>query len=190
VKNIIAAAEATKTCKRIVRITGKGENPWSFFSILINMLGSMAKGWNYEGEQILRQCSSVDYTIIRPGIMKPEEDIKTAEGSSEDAKKVLALKDNGQDLKVSAVSYSAIADLCIECLDYPNAARSTLTAMNVPPGEGEQSYAPLLAQVKPDSRIFPVNLIEEHKRAVRTTVSIIAAVLSSIVASILFKLFS
>jgi hypothetical protein len=66
--------------------------------------------------------------------------------------------------RVSAVSYGAIADLCIECLDYPNAARSTLTAMNVPPGQGQETYAPLLARVNPDTREFPTSLIQEHKR--------------------------
>lgn len=44
---------------------GKGEDPWSVFSILINGLGSMAKAWNYEGEQLLRSCKDVDYTIVR-----------------------------------------------------------------------------------------------------------------------------
>lgn len=45
VANLIAAARSTE-CKRIVRLTGKGETPWSIFSILINGLGSMAKAWN------------------------------------------------------------------------------------------------------------------------------------------------
>ena len=43
VANLIAAARASDTCKRLVRLTGKGETPWSIFSILINGLGSMAK---------------------------------------------------------------------------------------------------------------------------------------------------
>eukprot|EP00962_Isochrysis_galbana_P049317 scaffold20827_cov129-Isochrysis_galbana.AAC.1 len=115
VQNIINAARASGTCKRIVRVTGvwtselrlalwpfpacacrrtlttdrrpslpdegrhqsanpherphypragKGEDPWSVFSILINGLGSMAKAWNYEGEQLLRACEDVDYTIV------------------------------------------------------------------------------------------------------------------------------
>ena len=46
VANLIDAARASGTCKRIVRLTGKGETPWSIFSILINGLGSMAKAWN------------------------------------------------------------------------------------------------------------------------------------------------
>ena len=90
--NLVAAAKASGSVRRIVRITGKGEDPWSIFSILINGLsrdirrdirreiraematmrvaglGSMAKAWNYEGECVLRG-SDIDYTIIRPGIM-------------------------------------------------------------------------------------------------------------------------
>jgi len=48
VKNIIDAARKQE-CRRIIRITGKGEDPFSVFSILINLFGSMAKAWNYEG---------------------------------------------------------------------------------------------------------------------------------------------
>lgn len=99
-------------------------------------------------------------------------------------KKVLALKDNGGDLKVSAVSRSDIAMLCVECLNFPNTARSTLVAMNVEPGEGEETYLPLLAKVKPDTRDFPPTLIEEHKRAVRSTVVVVAAVSFSMTAAI------
>ena len=109
------------------------------------------------GEQLLR-TSDIDYTIVRPGVMG-RDDIPTD--------KVLALADNGGDLKVSAVSHEQIAGLCVDCLDYPNAARSTLTAMNVEPGTGEDSYAPLLEKVKSDTRDFPKSLIEEHKRAAR-----------------------
>eukprot|EP00566_Odontella_aurita_P014864 CAMPEP_0113558140 /NCGR_PEP_ID=MMETSP0015_2-20120614/18183_1 /TAXON_ID=2838 /ORGANISM="Odontella" /LENGTH=342 /DNA_ID=CAMNT_0000459647 /DNA_START=27 /DNA_END=1052 /DNA_ORIENTATION=+ /assembly_acc=CAM_ASM_000160 len=159
IKNIIAAAKESKTCKRIVRVTGKGETPWSFFSILINMLGSMAKAWNYEGEQLLRNCEDVDYTIVRPGVMGRDDIPK---------EKVLALEDNGGDLPVSAVTHEQIASLCIDCLDYPNAARSTLTAMNIDPGTGEETYAPLLEKVNADSREFPKSLIDEHKKAART----------------------
>lgn len=159
VKNIIEAAKESKTCKRIVRVTGKGENPWSVFSVLINMLGSMAKAWNYEGEQLLRGCDDVDYTIVRPGVMGRDDIPKD---------KVLALADNGGDLPVSAVTHEQIASLCIDCLDYPNTARSTLTAMNVEAGTGEASYAPLLEKVKADSREFPKSLMDEHKKAART----------------------
>ena len=157
VKNIIAAAKQSPTCKRIVRVTGKGEDPMGLFSILINMLGHMAKGWNYEGEQLLR-TSDIDYTIVRPGVMG-RDDIPKG--------KVLALVDNGQDLPVSAVTHSQFADLCVSCLDYPNAARTTLTAMNVEKGNGEETYAPLLEKVKADTREFPTTLIEEHKRGAR-----------------------
>uniref|UniRef100_A0A7S2EFU0 NAD(P)-binding domain-containing protein n=1 Tax=Trieres chinensis TaxID=1514140 RepID=A0A7S2EFU0_TRICV len=167
VKNIIEAAKNSGSCKRIVRVTGKGENPWSFFSILINMLGSMAKAWNYEGEELLRQCKDVDYTIVRPGVMGRDN---CPNG------KVLAIADNGGDLPVSAVPHEQIASLCIECLQYPNAARSTLTAMNVEPGTGEETYAPLLANVKPDTRDFPGSLLEEHKKAARTGAAALFAI--------------
>lgn len=157
VQNLIDATKESTSCKRIVRVTGKGEDPFGFFSVLINMLGNMAKGWNYEGEQLLRD-SGVDYTIVRPGVMG-KDDIPTG--------KVLALADNGQDLKVSAVTHSQIADLCVSCLDYSNAARTTLTAMNVEEGTGEESYAPLLEKVKADTRVFPKSLLEEHQRGAR-----------------------
>lgn len=153
---IAAAKQSTSQCSRIVRITGKGEDPYGIFSILINMLGTMAKAWNYEGEELLRQ-SGLNYTIIRPGIMGPDP----CPG------KVKALKDDGQDLPVSKVSYDQIADLAVECLDYDNAAKSTLTAMNVEDGEGEETYAPLLKVVQPDRRNFPPSLLAEHKNAAR-----------------------
>lgn len=174
VRNILTACQAPEcTCKRIVRITGKGENPWNPFSILINLLGSMAKAWNNEAEALLRNCKDVDYTIIRPGVMgRPN----CLDG------KVLALADNGGDLKVSAIPYTTVADLCIECLDYPNTARATLCAMNVPPGEGEETYEPLLAKVQPDSRYFP-NVLDEHRRAVCTgAIGITAILCASVVA--------
>jgi len=185
VRNIIEAARATKDCKRIVRITGKGETPWSIFSILINMFGSFAKAWNYEGEEVLRKCQDVDYTIIRPGVMK---NVKPDKG-----KKILALADDGGNLKVSSVPYSTIADLCVQVLRYPNTARATLCAMNVPEGEGEVSYASFLQRVEPDRRIFPSSLMQQHVQAVRAGVFILLAAITSLVTgavSILSWLFS
>lgn len=161
---IQAAKQASSKCSRIVRITGKGEDPYGFFSILINMLGNMAKAWNYEGEELLRQ-SGLNYTIIRPGIMSTEP----MPG------KVKALKDDGQDLPVSKVSYDQIADLAVECLDYDNAAKSTLTAMNVEDGKGEETYAPLLKQVQPDRRMFPSSLLAEHKNGARLGAAVLVA---------------
>lgn len=173
VANLIQAAKVSKTCKRIVRITGKGETPTSFFSILINLLGSMAKAWNYEGERLLRDQQDVEYTIIRPGIMSE----KGPESSYS-----LTLADDGGDLPVSKISYADIATLSIECLAYPNAARSTLVAMTKATTEGAstttpttaaaaaESYAPLLQMVQPDRRNFPTNMLEQHYAAVRNTV--------------------
>ena len=154
VQNLIAALEESDTCQRVVRITGKGEEPFSFFSILINLLGGMAKAWNNQAEGLLRE-SSIDYTIIRPGIM-----MEQVKGGLDR----LALKDNGGDLKTSAVSYSQIASLCIQSLDYNQCKRSTLTAMNV--ADGAESYQPLLEQIKGDSREFP-DLFHQHELATR-----------------------
>ena len=101
VKNLINAARKSDTCKRIVRVTGKGEEPYSFFSVLINMLGNMAKAWNYEGEELLREANDIDYTIVRPGVMTNE---------SIDTSNRYALEDNGQgSLPVTAVTHSQIA---------------------------------------------------------------------------------
>ena len=60
-----AAEELLLVAYRFLATSGKGEDPWSIFSILINGLGSLAKAWNYEGEQLLRACKDIDYTIVR-----------------------------------------------------------------------------------------------------------------------------
>lgn len=173
VLNIIAAAKATN-CSRIVRLTGKGENPWSIFSILINALGGLAKGWNYQGEQALRE-SGVDYTIIRPGILKESIDESVGYG----------LVDNGGDLAVTPVSHQQIAQLAIQSLEYPNCAKSTLTAMNAE--SGPKSYNVLLEQVRADRREFP-DLLDEHKKAARvgglTIVSIGVILLQTILTTV------
>ena len=196
VANLLEAAKASKTCKRIVRITGKGETPYSFFSVLINMLGSMAKAWNYEGEQLLRDEQEIDYTIIRPGVMSEE-------GPGDDTNVLLTLADDGRDLPVSKIRYKDVATLCIDCLDYPNAARSTLTAMTTtitagnddtsPAIGSKDSYAPLLEMVQPDRRAFPTDMLEQHRAAVRRALFgvgtfillTVVGTLSSIIASIL-----
>lgn len=159
-KGVINLLEACQSagCRRLVRITGKGEDPTGFFSVLINMLGSMAKAWNYEGERALRMQTAVDYTIIRPGLMGDDG----PEGS------VLALKDDGGDLTTSKVRYADIASLCIDCLEYDGAARSTLTAMTTE--NGASSWKPLLAQVQPDRREFPDDMLKQHYAAVRKAV--------------------
>ena len=102
------AREAAKAgCRRVVRVTGKGEAPWSFFSVLINLLGCHAKTWNYEGERRLRANEDIAYTIVRPGVMGVETEL---------APDSLALADDGGDLKVSAIPHAAVADLCVEVL--------------------------------------------------------------------------
>lgn len=115
--------------KRVVRVTGKGEAPWSPFSILINLLGSCAKAWNYEGEQLLRAQDDVDYTIVRPGVMGTPS--APPAGAT-----ALALADNGGELAVSPIAHGDVARLCVGALGAPNASRATLTAMTVPVGEG------------------------------------------------------
>ena len=80
----------------------------------------------------------------------------------------LALADDGGDLKVSAIPHAAVADLCVEVLGYPNAARATLCAMTVDQGEGAASYADLLPAVRPDRRAFPGDELRRASfRAVR-----------------------
>lgn len=174
VANIIEAAKESKSCKRVVRITGDGENPTSFFSVLINMLGSMAKAWNYEGEQLLRAQSDIDYTIIRPGIMSEEG----PEGS------VLALVDDGKALPVAKIRYASVASLCIESLQYSNTARSTLAACTRTEG-GEATWEPLLKSVQSDKREFASDMLQQHKNAVRKAVTGLGVFTTLIVATVL-----
>ena len=144
---------------RVIRITAKGEEPFSAISILINMLGHLAKGWNYEGEQLLRE-SGLDYTIIRPGLLKSSNEY-------EEPPKARYLKDNGQDMRVSVVTYDQIADLCVDMIEYDNVKKSTLTVMNVDENEGEESYHGLLEKVSEDKRYFEPTLIAKHKMGAR-----------------------
>ncbi|CAB9522440.1 expressed unknown protein [Seminavis robusta] len=183
-KTFVQCAQETD-CSQIVRITGKGEDPSSFFSILINGLGSMAKGWNYEGEQVLRDqpkenSKHLDYTIIRPGIMKPDFD-------PNESPVHLKLADNGGDLKVSAVSYDQIAELCIESILQPEAKDTTLTAMNVE-GTGP-SIVEQLKQVDKDTRNFPTTLIGEHKQAVKKVFRSLAAAFLAVFVGIVSRFF-
>ena len=156
-------------------------------AILLNMLGSFAKAWNYEGEELLRQQKDVDYTIIRPGVMSTPTDNAQTTG------KVLLLNDNGNDLPVTPIQHSDIANLCIECLKYPNTARSTLSAMKVKQGkdgdatstEGEETYGPLLAKVKPDMTDFPYSLMEENEKSVRKGVVVLGGVVTVLLSGII-----
>lgn len=159
-KNVIDAVRETPSIQRIVRLTGKGEQPFSIFTILINMLGCMAKAWNYEGEQLLRK-SGLPYTIIRPGLLKSNKDYQIPY-------KGRMIADNGMDLKVTPVTYDQIAQVCIQSLDYDNCAESTLTVMNVDENEGEESYCGLLERVKSDDKSrFPESLLEQHRMGAR-----------------------
>jgi NAD(P)H-binding len=175
VQNILRAMQQSASCKHLVRITGKGEDPWSIFSILINALGGVAKGWNYEAEEWIRTTcrnadSNLSYTIIRPGVMKEAVDSTIAEAP-------LCVLDNGGDMPVSAVSYSQIADLAIAVTRRPNCRCATITAMSVPPpssnddntvtGGRRATRSYTLDEVQPDTRSFPASLIEKHKQAAR-----------------------
>jgi NAD(P)H-binding len=187
-----------KKVPRLVRITGKGEEPWSVFSILINALGGMAKAWNYEAEQLIRSTKpeDLDYTIIRPGIMKErlEQESKDEEtAATTTTTTTLGLRDNGGDLPVTAVSYAQIAQLAIHVATRDNCQRATLTAMNrilMPTTSRRPSKTNVdnddqdddddddddakvvvyqtIDQVQPDTRTtFPTTLLHEHKRAAR-----------------------
>ena len=164
VQNLIDAANDTPTVTRIVRLTGVCDTPFSFFSILINLLGRLAKAYNYQGEMLLRSESqkpnvSWDYTIIRPGYMSAD-DINEGEG-------ILALADNGEKLPVSKMSYAQVASLCSQVCDYPNCGGSTLTAANVEPGMGTKEYGTLLEKVEADTKSFPSDLLREHVKGAR-----------------------
>jgi hypothetical protein len=144
---LVAAAKASDTIKHIVRVTGKGEDPTSFFSVLLNGLGAYCKAWNYQGETVLRNSlagtDSIGYTIVRPGIMKLEENDdesgNTATTTFHPNKDDLVLADDGgNDLKVTVVSYSQIANLLVELVVSSGGAQKvTLAAMN--PSESAES---------------------------------------------------
>jgi hypothetical protein len=163
-KALLAACKETG-CSQILRITGKGEDPTSFFSVLINGLGSFAKGWNYEGEEVLRQQSSTAYTIVRPGIMKEEYPPPKKDGEEREPE-YLSLADNGGDLKVSVVSYQQIAELLVQCILNEQSKGVTLCAMNVKGTPVQATLAERVQALKPDTRKFPKSLIAEHKNAV------------------------
>jgi NAD(P)H-binding len=181
------------TCQHLVRITGKGETPWSIFSILINALGGVAKGWNYEGEQLIRTTcttkSGLHYTIIRPGVMKDTAAVESSSSKNAnngEATLILGVADNGGDLPVTAVSYTDIANLAIAVTDSnrPNCQRSTLTAMMVDSTNQVNNLYSLDA-VQPDSRTFPASLIQEHKKAARVGGLVLLTILSTLAVTVL-----
>ena len=157
-----------RTVKRIVRLTGKGEQPFSFFTILINMLGNMAKAWNYEGEQLLRK-SGIEYTIIRPGLLQSSDQYTIPLKSK-------MIKDNGANLRVSPVTFDQIANVCFLSLGYGNLANTTLTVMNVEEGEGYDDYSEVLPLLQMDelelengngTGRYPESLLEKHRMGAR-----------------------
>ena len=115
-----------------------GENPTGKISILINLLGSFAKAWNYEGEELLRGQTNIGYTIIRPGIMKEKiDERKKKEDDPVEPRYLELMDDGGNELKVSAVEYNEIGELITELIvlenneNKLNNRRVTLAAMNV-----------------------------------------------------------
>ena len=121
IKNLLYAANITNT-KHIIRISGNGENPWKLITIIMNTFGSMNKAWNYAGECELRNnyklYTNISYTIIRPGIMVKK------------LKESLEIKDNGNYLPITKVSYNDIANLCISCINNNDLKNTTLTVMS------------------------------------------------------------
>lgn len=178
IHNIITAAKKTKRCKHIIRVTGNGENPWSFPSIIINLFSSMSKPWNYAGEYLLRN-SNISYTIIRPGIMSYDNDKDYS----------LEISDNGKYIPISKISYDNIGKLCIECITHPNVKNSTLTAMTVSTGYGKSSWKQLLSNVKSDIRFYPdkKDIITKHYIAVNILLVILITTLLNII-KILFNI--
>jgi len=192
---IRACRQTGGRCRRIVRVTGKGEDPNGFFSILINMLGSMATAWNYEGEQALRAQTAVEYTIVRPGVMVEETENRAKNRQREPLlpqERLLKLADNGGSLPVTTIRYEDIASLCVEVLEYPNAAGCTLTAMGTtakeesPTEDAQSSWGPLLEGVQPDRRTFPSDMLERHYAAVAATKRKLAIFGASLLVVIVF----
>ena len=181
VRNLLQAMQNSEKCKHLVRVSGKGESPWSIFSILLNVLGGMAKGWNYEGEQLIRTTmasdTSLSYTIIRPGRLQQATTTTTTSSdttaTTTTTPLLLGYRDNGLDLPVSMVSYQQLAALVTTtCLTRENFQRATVTAMNVvdtttSSSSSSEYYYMSVEDVRPDTRLFPATLIAEHKRAAR-----------------------
>lgn len=185
--------DATATpVKHVIRITGKGEDPTSIFSVLLNGLGSFCKLWNYQGEVALRN-SGLSYTIFRPGVMVDE--LKPLKDNDKNKNKIRYLKlagNGGNDLAVSPVTRGQIAELLVALATddaNENRRKVTLAAMNVVEEEAAAAAATAtadndttsissqIAALSNDSRDFPASLEAEHKSAVRAFVRKIVGVL-------------
>lgn len=186
----VNAGDGDVKIAHVVRITGKGEDPTGFFSVLLNGLGAYCKAWNYQGEAILRSAlgddEAIGYTIVRPGILTKDD---AEDGPFPFATDDLVLADDGgNDLPVTKVGYSQIACLLADVLlsagdgRIDRAAgnqRVTLAAMNPPGGGGSGTLlGEKIAALRNDRRDFPVSLVAEHKAAVRAFFSKVAAVAS------------
>lgn len=152
IKNLLYAANKTNT-KHIIRISGNGENPWKLITIIMNTLGSMCKAWNYAGECLLREQINnynISYTIIRPGIM-----------GKKNCNENLKIKDNGNYLPITKVSYNSIANLCISCIGNNDIKNCTLTAMST---NEKIKLTDQFANIKKDYRFFPnkTKILKQH----------------------------
>ena len=65
---------------------------------------------------------------------------------------------------------------------------SVSNGMNVEEGEGEETYAPLLAKVEPDSREFPANLMSEHKKGARLGATVLVGFLAILAKAVVIPL--
>lgn len=182
----LKASNKNSKIGHIVRITGKGEEPTSIFTVLLNGLGSFCKAWNYQGEVFLRTSladdDSIGYTIVRPGIMKEVDGNKDTSKEPEMtfAKDDLVLAyDGGNDLKVTPVAYSQMANLLVELLlsagdgrISSNCKNNKVTLASMNPSENDdgtkgKSLAEKISALRNDRREFPQSLVAEHKAAVK-----------------------
>ncbi len=146
--NLKAGKNDTKI-GHIIRITGKGEEPTSIFTVLLNGLGSFCKAWNYQGEVFLRtslaEDDSIGYTIVRPGVMKEVDGTDDTSKKGKEQQMTFAnddlvlADDGGNDLKVTPVAYSQMANLLVTLIvsaengsisSNQNNSKVTLASMN------------------------------------------------------------
>lgn len=162
-KNLVDAAIVTQKCKHIIRISGNNENPWSLLSILINLIGSMTKAWNYAGDYELRN-SNLKYTIIKPGIMIKEKENMTIDIVDSSHKKEKNIK----------VSYDTISDICLECIENENVVNSTISIIK---GNEKKSLNSLLKNIKKDNIFFEHKYVMIGKHYIATIVTLILSLL-------------
>ena len=70
----------------------------------------------------------------------------------------------------------------------PRQTRPFTIKYKVEEGEGEETYAPLLAKVEPDSREFPANLMSEHKKGARLGATVLVGFLAILAKAVVIPL--